>query len=62
MVSRSYEDSVYKKGELLGMVHSFDLSREEKIVAKEDAQVLWIKEGMKSSNKEILIAVAYSQW
>lgn len=51
-----------KKGELLGMVHSFDLSREEKIVAKEDAQVLWIKEGMKSSNKEILIAVAYSQW
>ena len=51
-----------RKGDILGLVRSFDLSREEKIMAKEDAQVLWIKEGMKSSNKEILIAVAYSQW
>ncbi|MBI5613776.1 succinylglutamate desuccinylase/aspartoacylase family protein [Candidatus Gottesmanbacteria bacterium] len=51
-----------QKGEFLGEVKSFDLSKTEKMFAKEDAQILWIKEGMKSSNKEILVATASTPW
>ena len=49
-----------KKGELLGSVKTYDCTKTENIVCQEDAQILWIKEGMKSSDKEILVAVAYA--